>query len=81
MNPNPSLRFGCLFMRTKSIKKQVFKKKEKSMDGGWGWGERAAPIPDPPIQAFFNWMEIGRKGRPDPRSPIQAFFTRFSPRE
>ena len=24
------------------------------MDGGWGWGERAAPIPDPPIQAFFK---------------------------
>ena len=27
--------------------------KRISMDGGWGWGERAAPIPDPPIQAFL----------------------------
>lgn len=43
MNPNPGLHFGCLFMMTKSIKKQVLKKRK-----AWGWGERAALIPDPP---------------------------------
>ena len=39
------------------------------MDGGWGWGERAAPIPDPPIQAFFTYfLNI-------------SVFKRFIPRE
>ena len=30
------------------------------MDGGWGWGERAAPIPDPPIQAFLTFFKYQR---------------------
>ena len=30
------------------------------MDGGWGWGERAAPIPDPPIQAFLLFFKYQR---------------------
>ena len=39
------------------------------MDGGWGWGERAAPIPDPPIQAFFTFF-----------LNISVFYTFFSSR-
>ena len=39
------------------------------MDGGWGWGERAAPIPDPPIQAFFTYF-----------LNISVFYTFFSSR-
>ena len=68
MSPNPSLRFGCLFMRTKSIKKQVFKKRKKH---GWrmGMGRKGRPDPrssDPSVFIIFL---------------ISAFFTRFSPRE
>ena len=37
----------------KKYKKADILKIEKSMDEGWGWGERAAPIPDPLIQAFL----------------------------
>jgi hypothetical protein len=46
MNPNPSLRFGCLFMRKKSIKKQIFKKKEKAWmeDGDGAKGPPRSPI-------------------------------------
>jgi hypothetical protein len=42
----------------KKYTKAGINKKEKSMDGGWGWGERAAPIPDPPIQAFFTFLLV-----------------------
>ena len=39
------------------------------MDEGWGWGERAAPIPDPSIQAFFTYF-----------LNISVFYTFFSSR-
>jgi len=44
----------------KKYKKAGISKNEKSMDGGWGCGERAAPIPDPPIQAFLSFLKYQR---------------------